>query len=82
MRDVRLHDARHTAATVLLLLGVPERTAMALMGWSNSAMAKRYQHVTGTIRCDVAAQVGGLLWARNETRSETTGDQPDDSQRG
>lgn len=27
VRDGRLHDARHTAATVLLLLGVPERTA-------------------------------------------------------
>ena len=82
MRDVRLHDARHTAATVLLLLGVPERTAMALMGWSNSAMAKRYQHVTGTIRADVAEQVGGLLWAPSETRTETTGEQPDDSQPG
>ncbi len=55
---------------------------MALMGWSNSAMAKRYQHVTGTIRADVAEQVGGLIWARNETRSATTGDQPDDSQPG
>src|SRR4029434_8524271 len=26
VRDGRLHDARHTAATVLLILGVPERT--------------------------------------------------------
>lgn len=25
VRDARLHDARHTAATMLLLLGVPER---------------------------------------------------------
>jgi len=31
----RLHDARHTAATVLLLLGVPERAAMEVMGWSH-----------------------------------------------
>jgi hypothetical protein len=58
-------------------LGVPERTAMALIGWSNSSMAKRYQHVTGTIRADVAAQVGGLLRARNETRTATTGDHAD-----
>lgn len=35
VRDGRLHDARHTAATVLLLLGVPERAVMSLMGWSN-----------------------------------------------
>jgi len=33
LRDARLHDARHTAATVLLLLDVPVRTVMSLMGW-------------------------------------------------
>ncbi|MEV8324078.1 tyrosine-type recombinase/integrase [Kitasatospora sp. NPDC056731] len=32
IRDGRLHDARHTASTVLLLLGVPERIVMAIMG--------------------------------------------------
>jgi integrase len=58
----RLHDARHTAATVLLLLGVAERTVMGVMGWSNTAMAARYQHITATIRRDVAQRVGGLLW--------------------
>ena len=31
IRDGRLHDARHTAATVLLLLGVSERTIMGVM---------------------------------------------------
>ncbi len=60
--DRRLHDARHTAATVLLLLGVPERTVMGVMGWSNTAMAARYQHITAAIRRDVAERVGGLLW--------------------
>ena len=63
MRDGRLHDARHTAATVLLVLGVPERTVMGIMGWSSTAMAARYQHVTDPIRRLVADQVGGLLWA-------------------
>jgi integrase len=62
VRDGRLHDARHTAATVLLLLGVPERAVMGVMGWSNSAMAARYQHMTSAIRRDVAQRVGGLLW--------------------
>lgn len=32
VRDARLHDARHTAATVLLALGVPERTVMGIVG--------------------------------------------------
>jgi integrase len=62
LRDSRLHDARHTAATVLLILGVPTPTAMAIMGWSSAAMAKRYQHLIDSIRRDVAKQIGGLLW--------------------
>jgi integrase len=62
LRDGRLHDARHTAATVLLILGVPERAVMGLMGWSTTAMAARYQHITGDIRHDVAERVGGLIW--------------------
>ena len=32
------------AATVLLILGVPEQAVMKIMGWSHSAMAARYQH--------------------------------------
>ncbi|MFC4588087.1 tyrosine-type recombinase/integrase [Sphaerisporangium corydalis] len=32
LRDARLHDARQTAVTVLLLLGIPERTVSAIMG--------------------------------------------------
>jgi integrase len=50
------------AATVLLLLGVPERALMGSMGWSHTAMAARYQHVTGAIQRDVADRVGGLIW--------------------
>ncbi|OWV01634.1 site-specific integrase [Micromonospora wenchangensis] len=62
LRDGRLHDARHTAATVLLILGVAERAVMGIMGWSDSGMARRYQHLTGQVRRDVAKRVGGLLW--------------------
>jgi integrase len=62
----RLHDARHTAATVLLLLQIPDRTVMGVMGWSNTAMAARYQHIVAAIRRDVASSVGGLLWQENE----------------
>jgi integrase len=62
LRDGRLHDARHTAATVLLLLGVAERAVMGLMGWSTTAMAARYQHITDPVRRDVAERIGDLLW--------------------
>jgi NAD(P)-dependent dehydrogenase (short-subunit alcohol dehydrogenase family) len=73
LREARLHDARHTAATVLLLLDVAERTVMSLMGWSSTDMAARYQHVTDTIRQDVARQVDVLIWqARDSSTGEGT----------
>ncbi len=66
VRDARLHDARHTAATVLLVLGVPERTVMGIMGWSRTGVAARYQHVSDPIRRSVAKLVDGLIWASDE----------------
>jgi integrase len=69
VRDGRLHT-RHTAATVLLILGVPERAVMGIMGWSSTAMAKRYQHVTDPILADVPHRVGGLSWDRAGRPSE------------
>ncbi len=70
VHDGRLHDARHTAPTVLLILKVPERIVMALMGWSTATMAARYQHVTGEIRRDVADDVGELIWRSVEHQAE------------
>lgn len=70
VRNARLHDARHTAATVLLVLGVPERTVMSIMGWSSTAMAARYQHVSDAIRREVATRVGSLIWTADEGDSE------------
>ena len=59
--DSRLHDARHTAATVLLVLRQPTPTVMSLMGWSIESMAARYQHVTDALRSQVASQAGELI---------------------
>jgi integrase len=67
MREARLHDARHTA-TMLLVLGVPQRVVMDLMSWSHTAMTLRYQHVSGQVRRDVAEQLGGLLWTEMRPR--------------
>jgi integrase len=61
-RDARLHDARHTAATVLMLLRVPEKAVMEHMGWSTLAMVKRYTHVTDVLRKEVADQINGYFW--------------------
>jgi hypothetical protein len=43
MREARLHDARHTAATVLLLPGVQERAVMDVTGWSNLPERFRFE---------------------------------------
>lgn len=68
VRDGRLHDARHTAATVLLILGVPERAVMGLMGWSSTSMAARYQHMVDTVRSSIAEQVDGLIWEQSSEK--------------
>ncbi|MFJ4816627.1 tyrosine-type recombinase/integrase [Streptomyces sp. NPDC088801] len=65
VRDGRLHDARHTAATVLLILGVPDSVVDRIMGWEpgkSARMRRRYQHVTSPVLQQTAAKVGGLLW--------------------
>jgi integrase len=71
LRDGRLHDARHTAAAVLLILGVQERAVMGVMGWASTGMAARYQHVTDPIRADIAKRVGGLIWQPAEEAGTT-----------
>ena len=56
--DVRPHDARHTAATTMLLLGVPPRVVMEIMGWSQASMLQRYQHVMDEAKLDAADKEG------------------------
>jgi integrase len=75
VRDGRLHDARHTAATVLLILGAPDVVIDAIMGWEPGGAARmraRYMHVTGTMLRKVAQQVGDALWELPGGRRETT----------
>ena len=43
--DLRLHDARHTTATLLLEMGVEESVRMQIMGQSTVAAQRRYAHV-------------------------------------
>ncbi|TQS43749.1 tyrosine-type recombinase/integrase [Cryptosporangium phraense] len=65
VRDARLHDARHTAATVLLILGVDGRIVDAILGWEPGGAARmraRYMHVTDPMLSKVAKKVGAALW--------------------
>ncbi|MFG3557458.1 hypothetical protein ACGGAQ_24040 [Micromonospora sp. NPDC047557] len=60
-------------APVLLVLGVSGRAVMGIMGWSNSAVAVRYQHMADQVRRDIAQQLGGLLWGDPPRRTGEAG---------
>jgi integrase len=62
LRHVRVHDARHTAATLLLLQGVDLRTVMSIMGWTEMATAQRYTHAVDDLRRRAAQRMGDVLW--------------------
>jgi integrase len=65
VRDARLHDARHTAATLLLTQGVAVRVAMAILGHSSSQLTRdTYQHVVPELARDAMDLVGSALWRR------------------
>jgi integrase len=69
IRDGRLHDARHTAGTVLLILGVPDTVVDVIMGWEpgqSARMRRRYQHLTARVLKDTAGKIGGLLWSERD----------------
>ncbi|HVA09331.1 MAG TPA: site-specific integrase [Acidimicrobiales bacterium] len=65
VRPARLHDARHTAATLLLVQGVPPGVAMRLLGHSDIRVTSRYQHVLEETAKAAAEQVGAALWGES-----------------
>ncbi len=63
LRQVRLHDLRHTAASVLLAQGVPARVVMEILGHSQiSVTLNTYAHVAPEIAREAAQRVEGALW--------------------
>jgi integrase len=58
----RLHDLRHSAASLLLAQGVPMRTIMELLGHSSIAMtANVYSHVAPAMLRDAADKMDAIL---------------------
>jgi len=63
VREARLHDARHTAATLLLTQGVPARVAMQILGHSQISLTLgTYSHVMPELAEEAATRVGRALW--------------------
>lgn len=69
VRPARLHDARHTAATLLLVQGVDQRVVMSMFGWTSPAMTTRYQHVVPELVEEANRRMGELLWGESANRS-------------
>ena len=58
LRRIRIHDLRHTAATILLAQGVHPRVVMELLGHSQIAITMNtYSHVVPALRKDAADQM-------------------------
>ena len=66
VRPARLHDARHTAATLLLVQGVDQRVVMSMFGWTSPAMTTRYQHVVPELVEEANRRMGELLWGNDQ----------------
>ncbi|WP_052663815.1 tyrosine-type recombinase/integrase [Psychromicrobium lacuslunae] len=62
--EARLHDARHTAATTLLLMGVDGRVVMDILGWSQISMLNRYQHIISEMKQRASDAMTEALWQK------------------
>jgi integrase len=68
VRDARLHDARHTAATLLLAQGVPARVVMEILGHSTIAVTQNvYAHVMPEAVSAATSAVSDVLFPPEAT---------------
>ncbi|MCA1835286.1 MAG: tyrosine-type recombinase/integrase, partial [Actinobacteria bacterium] len=75
VRDARLHDARHTAATLLLLQGVPARVAMQVLGHSQITLTLgTYSHVVPELATEAAQRMEQALWGDGDDGQDDTDD--------
>ena len=77
VRDARVHDARHTAATLLIEQGVHIRVVQEVLGHTRVTTTERYTHVghapdEGRQRADGPGTLGSGLTA-TATRPDNYG---------
>lgn len=56
-----LHEARHTAASLLLAAGVDPEVVRAIMGWSSVAMRRTYSHASPEVVRDALSRSAAQL---------------------
>jgi Phage integrase family len=60
--DVRFHDLRHTAATLLLVQGVDARTTMETLGHSQISLTlNTYSHVLPGLQAEAAKRMDNAI---------------------
>ena len=72
VRRDKLHTARHTAATLLLLQGVPARVAMQILGHSQISLTLgTYSHIVPELQRDAANRIADALWPDDDEPTPT-----------
>ncbi|WP_435109427.1 tyrosine-type recombinase/integrase [Nocardiopsis synnemataformans] len=61
VRDVRVHDGRHTAATILTELGADARTVQEILGHSQISQTERYIHASSALARGAIDRMGTAL---------------------
>ena len=65
--SVRLHDLRHTAASLLLAQGAPARVVMEILGHSQIALTMNtYSHVAPEVSREAAERMARMLWQNDD----------------
>jgi integrase len=60
--DIRFHDLRHTAASLLLVQGVQPRVVMETLGHSQISLTMNtYSHVMPVLQRETAEKMGAIL---------------------
>ena len=62
--DIRFHDLRHTAASIMVALNTPEKYIMARGGWSSSGVLRQvYEHTMEHKRNSVDQQIDDFFYS-------------------
>ncbi|MCQ4044482.1 tyrosine-type recombinase/integrase [Streptantibioticus rubrisoli] len=72
VRDARVHDGRHTSATLLLEYGVDVRIVMETLGHSDLRVTTRYTHIATPLAQEAARRMGQALWGNNTSPQPST----------
>jgi integrase len=79
LHHVRIHDLRHTAATLLLIQGVHPRVVMELLGHSQIAVTMKYSHMVPALRKEAAEQMDAVLKTPEPVATAVATKTPSDS---